>query len=828
MSVRRASGANPTITRRKSNPDNKKLIKMNRKPIHHQKTINKNSNILSKKRNIKVDYNDSNYLYNDENENDNDNDDYYEAYPYDKLNYYEKTPNNNRYNSGTNDNYITVEHEDGHIKYIQKKNYIEFKPIYKNKNMEYYEEDNSENNYTGNENINFEDEYAPDIKETQFQKINNFYLTQNNSGIRKIKKKVNQNIVCQSENNQNNFKKETTKRNTHLPEDSMQNYGNNITTTNNTYNNNIYYISPINVKNKSKNKNSNNNNKKNIRKSYNNLSKRNSISKNIDIRLNNKTPHKEKDYFKKNNIIDKALKEKFLYSIILIQSVYRSYQVKIKLYNNISLYIHIKKVIEVLESLILARQMNFWKLFKDYTSYKLYDDIIGSKINLNELKKLLDNKNNSCSKEKTKVNSLHKELGDSFNIIINNSQKESTEKKLKSKLNDVIKENAELKHQLVDNKNIEEKMKNLMDENMKNKSINDIIIKDNQHLAKRLKDIQDYRKIRLIIENTQSIDLTQKQKIQIEELVNTNDLYLNKLKKIYLTKIIGKKISYHEKLLKDKFNQYRKVVKNIKNDNYNKEMFLKKLFDKIRNNLKVKKQKYFLYLINNIKEINFKKQLQMKSLENIINNTSKNLKITLYKNYFKFFSKIMKSENEEKLKEAERLNKEAQKKILLRNIFRKYCEDKKSSLKVCFEKWYLKSVIISMREAARDKKKKRKLKRKTNKLLYQKQFGYTEKPPNFYKNNPEVIHIVSNGTISLSNKAGNNNQKNKISTSSDKVGKANNVEEKNNRTRKKNNSIIERKNSDNKDDNKENINYNEDSDEDSGDSFDLDNPSDKE
>jgi len=821
MSVRRVNGTTPTLSRRKSNPDNKKLIKVNPKSIQHQKTINKNSNILTKKRNLKVDYNSSNYIFNDED------DDYYEAYPYDKVNYYEKTQNNSRYNSGANDNYITVEHEDGHIKYIQK-NYVEFKPIYKNKNLEYYEDDNSENNYTGNENINFEEEYEPEIKSKQFQKLNNYYLTQNNSGVRKFKKNTNQNIASQSENHQSNYKKDI-KRNTRLPEDSLQNYGNNITTTNNTYNNTIYYISPINVKNKSKSKNQNSNNKRSVRKSTHNLSKKNSISKNVDIILNSKTPHKERDYFKMNNITDKALKQKYINSIILIQSVCRSYLVKIKLYNNISLYIHCKKIIEVLESLIFERKRFFLKLFKEYTSYKFYDDIIGSKINLNELKKLLDNKNNS-SKEKPKVNSLHKELGDSFNIIINNTQKESTEKKLKSKLNDVIKENTELKHQLVDNKNIEEKMKNLMDENMKNKSINDIIIKDNQQLAKRLKDIQDYRKIRLIIENTQSIDLTQKQKIQIEELVNSNDLYLNKLKKICLNKIIYNKMSHNEKLLKDKFNKYRNVVQKIKNDNFNKEKFLKTLFDKIRNNLKLKKQKYFLYLINNIKEINFKKQLQAKCLENIMNNTSKNIQITLYKNYFKFFSKIMKCEFEERIKEAEKLNKEETKERLLRSIFRKCCKDRKSSLKICFDKWYLKSVIISMREAARDKKKKRKLKRKTNKLLYQKQFGYSEKPPNYYKNNPDIIHIVSNGTISLSNQADNNTKKNKISTSSDKVSKnnSNNFDEKNNRIIKKNNSINEIKNSDNKDDNKENINCNEDSDEDSGDSFGLDNPSDKE
>ena len=45
------------------------------------------------------------------------------------------------------------------------------------------------------------------------------------------------------------------------------------------------------------------------------------------------------------------------------------------------------------------------------------------------------------------------------------------------KLDDIIKENKELKNQLFDNKNIEEKMKNLIDENKKNQNINAIIMK---------------------------------------------------------------------------------------------------------------------------------------------------------------------------------------------------------------------------------------------------------------------------------------------------------------------------------------------------------------
>jgi hypothetical protein len=355
----------------------------------------------------------------------------------------------------------------------------------------------------------------------------------------------------------------------------VQNIGNHITTTNNTFNNNIYYISPLNVKNKSKNKKESMVNK--MRKTS-NINKKNSIYKNIDMTINKRNSIMEK-YFKINNGKDQYESEKYIKSVIKIQSIFRAYLVKIKVCNNLNLYIGFKKTFDICETLILKRKEHFWKLFITFISHIIYDNIIGSKVNLKDLKKIL--KNNS--KEKNNINSLHKELGDSFNIIINNTLKENQEKKLKSKLNDVIKENNELKHKLNDNKNIEEKMKNLMDENIKNKSINDIIIKDNQQLAKKLKDIQDYRNIRLIKENTQSIDLTQKQKIQIEELIQTNEAYLNKLKKIYLGKIIYNKINKTKNIMKTYFDKFKNMAINIKNkekeNNVQKEKFLMILFE---------------------------------------------------------------------------------------------------------------------------------------------------------------------------------------------------------------------------------------------------------
>ena len=115
-------------------------------------------------------------------------------------------------------------------------------------------------------------------------------------------------------------------------------------------------------------------------------------------------------------------------------------------------------------------------------------------------------------------------------------------------------------------------------------------------------------------------------------------------------------------------------------------------------------------------------------------------------------------------------------------------------------------------------------------FLYADKANLNNLGPNYYKSNQEFSYIVSNGTVikeSSSNEPINNFRNNKISTSSDKVNKINNLENKNNGMMKKTNSVNEISlqnniNHDNKEDNKENLNGNEESEEDSGDSFGLD------
>jgi len=364
--------------------------------------------------------------------------------------------------------------------------------------------------------------------------------------------------------------------------------------------------------------------------------------------------------------------------------------------------------------------------------------------------------------------------------------------------------------------------------------------------------MQDYRNTNLFIDNKVSIDLTHEEKLQIEELIKNNEIYLNKLKKIFLLNLIRKKINYNKNLLKNKFHKYQKVVEKLKNEenshNIKREMFTTILFGKIRSKLKLIKQKcfwdiYYSGIISNNENI-FNDKFRNKYLTNIINNNQQKIKQVLHKAFFKYYSNVIKYSNEENLKkeeEEEIQNKELSKEILLKKIIKNYHKKRILIFKIYMDKWNLKSKILGMRAAARDKKKKRKLKKKNNRLIYQKHFGIADKKnmnnmgPNLCKSIHEFSYIVSNGTVikeSSSSEPANSFKNNKTSTSSDKINKANNLDKKNIGTMKKTNSVNEIvvqnniSNADTKNDNKENLNGNEESDEDSGDSFGLDNNSD--
>jgi hypothetical protein len=170
-----------------------------------------------------------------------------------------------------------------------------------------------------------------------------------------------------------------------------------------------------------------------------------------------------------------------------------------------------------------------------------------------------ENQNNSISNTNTNSKSniknnemimLHKELGDSFNIINDNNN-------LKIKLDEMIKENNELKNQIFDNKNIEERLKQLLIENKKNQNINSIIMKDNQQLAKKLKNIQENRNNQLVIQNQSSVNMGNENNILFQTVT--------KLKHLFIKILVFKKILKNRNFLRLYFNKYRCNVKKIKN-----------------------------------------------------------------------------------------------------------------------------------------------------------------------------------------------------------------------------------------------------------------------
>ena len=846
MSVRRSNAITPKATRTNSIPsktttNNQLVQKIQKTNVVPPRKSKKTQQITTNNKRIKMDYKSNNYFYN-ENDANNEDDRY--------ADYYDHTQKEQKYNHDTNDSYITVEQEDGNIKsvpkYLMEYNNRGNTP-YINQPYDYYEGnsgeyendeglDNDEMYYENEEEEYEQDEYieqqSPQKNINQYPKVNKYYISQNNNNERRNKNnnngmnKANQNVISRPIHHQINDDNNEIKRKNHTTNGALRNYGNNTTTTNNTYNNNIYYINqnPINVKNNKNQKKSN--------------TKQNSVYKNVDLTINKRRGNKDRDYFNINNI-EKSERIKYINSAILIQSIFRAFKVKLKVYNIVNLYVDIKRGVDILQQLISYKYKKlFFKRCPLYITKK-YDALL----NLNLLTKYLRNnyRNNSTDK---KYMSFHKELGDSFNII---NKRENSEKKLKSKLNDVIKENTELKNQLVDNKNIEEKMKNLIDENKKNQNINAIIMKDNQQLAKKLKDFQDYRNTNLIVQNQSSLDLTQKELIEIDELIKNNEIYRNKLKGIYLSKILDKKISRNKYIMKNIFDKFKNIVDKIKNkeneNNLKKNIYLKNLMFIINNNIKLMKLNIFktiyYYSIITNKEKESKKIFQKESLKNLFIKKDQIQKNILLKSFIKIYynNRVLSKKDDEESSKEDRGSK-----ILLK-FFNKYDNNRRYILKSFVEKWMLKSKILGIRATARDKKKKRKQKKKNNKLISQQHFGLVEKNKDksdnmnnkFCRSIQNFSYIVSNGTVikesSSNNQSEINFKNNKCSISSDKINKIKKFDK--NIGLKKINSVNEINIQNNikkesKDfNNKEKANSNEEeSDEDSGDSLGLGNNSD--
>ena len=420
----------------------------------------------------------------------------------------------------------------------------------------------------------------------------------------------------------------------------------------------------------------------------------NSLSK-IKKNENNKNKNNFRNFYR---LSDKK-------KIILIQSVYRAYSLKLQLNKNLHLYAYFKEIFCLLQNIVLLRKKNYWRFFL----YKLSKGSTVKLVNKKKSKKKSISKNNNNSKSllntsnKVKLKNkdiivFQKVLNDSFNIINDKNND------LKVKLDDMIKENNELKNQIANNKNIEEKIKQLQIENKKNQNINAIIMKDNQQLARRLKNIQDNRNNQLVIQNQNPIEL--------EKAHNMQSQSLSKLKNLYLKSLVFKTIMKNNNIIKSFFNKYKNNVKKNKNKTYtieNSNIF-------INNKKKINIQMTNNFNINFISQNDNYKHFQLNKI--LLKKEKEKLKI-ISKYFYKFlyltkYMKLLEEEERRKEeKEKEIINNEnEQKRNILQSIIDKYERNNDFLCKKFCKEWRLRSVIFRMKGIAKELKKKKKLKRK--------------------------------------------------------------------------------------------------------------------
>ena len=270
-------------------------------------------------------------------------------------------------------------------------------------------------------------------------------------------------------------------------------------------------------------------------------------------------------------------------------------------------------------------------------------------------------------------------------------------------INKIIRENNQLKIQLYDYKKMEEQLKQLTEENKKYQSINDIIMKHNNYLEKKMKDIQSNKNKNLAVEKQSHFYLSQKD--------NNNEMYLCKLKKFISAKLVYKKINNKNTSMEEKKNKLGSITK--------KELYIKSIMHIIEKHIKLKINRYFwkLYKYSQIeKENKMKAFLLYNKLQSILYNKEKRNEEINHED-----SKCTIKDNE--ISEDAKYGK-------LKKIFFNYEKNVRLIYKVNFEKWFLKAIIIGIRESARDKKKKRKQKKKINKIIYNKYFELAGKNNN--------------------------------------------------------------------------------------------------
>ena len=553
----------------------------------------------------------------------------------------------------------------------------------------------------------------------------------------------------------------------------------------------------------------------------------------------------------------KKIKEKELFeqSAITIQSVFRGYLMKCKLDTYLIQYKDYNRGLEILEKTIksfLDKNINIEEENQKFFNFLKDNEKKNNNCKSCKTFKLLNLPSTPPSTEKNDLNKkfymnlfLHKEIGERFNIIKENKQKEIEQKykeeidNINNKMDKLIEENKSLKDINEKNKLKESKFKELSMENKKKENIINIITNDNQNLARRLKIIQD-KFNQLEIHNQTKIFYNSEN----NQYNNSKELFIE-YRNFYLLFLIHKKNAYYFDLLRKYFNKYRNIINSLR-ENEKDINILKK--QKLKLLVYDKKNKEYIFLKNNFAKFYYKSLLYYREMQNredilrakLINIVLKKDKINkaIIKSYFKkfYYKGIIINLIEEKKKNFSEKKQEKFNKMnkLIKSIEQRKDKHNYLIIRDCFDKWNLFSKILSMKAVTDEKKRKKRQKQRMKKK--------NEKSLNKYMaNGNNILHIGKSNSVNIINKenliclehsvttdlsGGDANDKiDKILKASEKLGDIfyraaiNHKLLEKNHNLNKNKEINAKENSDKKEKNIDNNENDNDYEEDSGDSF---------
>ena len=458
-------------------------------------------------------------------------------------------------------------------------------------------------------------------------------------------------------------------------------------------------------------------------------------------------------YYEKDSTIDgitEINQNGFLFenSALIIQSVFRGYLVKSRLETYLYNYKFYNKAVDILEN-----------LFTSYLQKKIGIEpekrfFLNYLIKIPKIKNIKSNKSCKMFKlyniptspltesENVSVQNkfvdlfLHKEIGERFNIITKNSNREKElEKKHKEELDDVnnkiiklIKENNILKNINQKNKLNESKYHELSLENKKKENIINIITNDNQNLAKKLKVLKDkINKFEIQNQIMFNINSEISDKKYLYKYNNTKEL-IEAYRKIYLLFLFYKKDVNRNENIKKYFDIYKNIIIKEKYENKLNNINKEKYLNNIINNAENKKNKILYHFftklnyisLSNKKENEFRKKIIKEKLKNLVLKKDKMNKIIL-KSYFNSFytksiiSKLIDEKNKDEENKKNKILKNLKKIIISLNKRNNIYNSIK--YKNYFTRWILLSKILSMKAVTDEKKRKKRQKQRTKRKI---------------------------------------------------------------------------------------------------------------